>query len=151
MKIWEAIQQLLKIKQFCTIAEIARIVEKKQAYVLREITKNLHLLRIDKKHGRIIGFVDTANPQYAAAYEAGLCYKLGQENYNTENVIYVVGTQFDHIREDYWCGGMGDSYKINIIKDNPENLKVIRDAGVVYIKEIRIRGIDDLWTVPPPA
>lgn len=54
-------------------------------------------------------------------------------NYGADSEIelYPPTDKFNHLKEDYWCGGLGDCYRVNVIRCTEENLAQIEIAGYI--------------------
>lgn len=142
MAIWQAIGELLQMKNYCTIADIARITGKKQAHVLHEVNRNKDLLKIDRNKGRITGFQDIITRQRNEAFEAGKCYKLDKCYID---ILDIRNPNFSHLFEKISYGAYTDVYNVSVIKDTPENRKALEDGGLVEWKHYPTHRLNVLW------
>ena len=142
MKILHAIQQLLKWKQTATIAEIAKIAELKQGRVLEVLNNNIRWIKQDTK-GKVIGLRENAqvlkNPDVLYYYYEGINYSADKR---------IIANKEDMVKDlyqDYWCGGIGDCYRINILLLNDENIKILHERGFVHYDELPKKTFEEIW------
>ncbi len=137
MKVYEAINELLKFKGFCSYAEIAQVSGLKKIEVLKILNNNRVLLKLHSKHSdRIIGL--TNNNIICTITEDGKRYWLEGENYGCIEVIRFKGNNLlqKKLEKQYICGGMGDNYPIMCIQNTKENLDEVRAAGLLTYEEL---------------
>tara|TARA_Y100000310_G_scaffold110424_1_gene108824 strand:+ start:2828 stop:3346 length:519 start_codon:yes stop_codon:yes gene_type:complete len=140
-----AILNLLEFKGWTTIAEVASTSGKKRLEVVETLNRNKKNLRtgkdkveVDKKTGkikRILLATETAD----GAFEAGRVYRIVDINYGCAKAIrFFHGEKtpklkalFEKHSEAYISGGIGDNFTHNEMLLTDENLKLVRDAGLV--------------------
>ena len=144
-KIIEALHEILALKNYTTINELASLTGKKRIDVLRVINNNSHLIRIDKKTGRILGFEAIRSKALENAFNDGLTYKIYGINYGADSELATKNPAGDKLRTHYICGGIGDSYTIRPILDRLDNRKALEDMGIVESSKFETPSIFDLW------
>lgn len=140
MKIYYAIEELLKWQGQCSISEITSVSEKKKYDVLRVVNENEALLI--KNKGLITGF--TTKPQYR--YRNEKWYKFSAINYGADSEIIVSHKEFcTDLVQNYICGGFGDNYSIQIILKNDENIAELKKRGFKEEKDRTKFTISQVW------
>lgn len=147
MKVLATTRELLKFKDYTTIAEIAKFSGLSQQKVLEVINRNGRYVYRNRKNGRITR-IDTRTPLIEQLWNSKKFYK--KESYGAwshEGYKLVLhkdlDNDFNHIKKSLRTGAIGDSWQITHIEDTPENRKILEDAG---FKDWETRVVDDrLW------
>lgn len=121
MTILDTIYELLKMKQYTTVPEIASYAELKKIDVLKIINRNKELLTIDK-NGKISAIQAKTVLKHKLAAD-GMYFWITKGNYGSwDNLNFC---KHEKLREEMtiedWEGGFGDCYKVKRIPDTPEN------------------------------
>ena len=148
MTILQTIGDLLKFKDYTTIAEVAKFSGLTQSKVLKVINDNGWAVYRNRKNGRITK-VDTKTKLYKEEWESGVWYK--KESYGAWShegyklVVHdSVKNKFEELVSGRWTGGIGDSWKVEHIEDTPDNRKILEEAG---LQDWSTLVVDDrLWT-----
>lgn len=143
----ETIQRLLELGQPASIGKISSISGKKKMDVLREITNNKSLLKLNKK-GDIIGFYDVYNKQLNEMFEKGLLYSIDKINYNSDSAIDWKDPRAESMKEEYWEGGFGDCVRCRYVLNRDYNIKKLEEFGIRNIDSVKkeeLKPFDDFW------
>lgn len=147
MIVLQTIRDLLKFKDYTTIAEIAKFSGQTQSKVLKVINDNGWAVYRNRKNGRITR-VDTKTKLYKDEWERGVWYKKKSYGaWSHEGYKLVV---HDNVEEKFkalvssrWSGGLGDSWEISHIEDTPDNRKILEEAGLQLWDNLVVD--DRLW------
>lgn len=143
----ETIQRLLELGQPASIGKISSISGKKKMDVLREITNNKSLLKLNKK-GDIIGFCDVITAQKEEMFKKGLLYRCRKINYNSDSAIDWEDPRAENMKEEYWEGGFRDCVKCRYVLNREYNIKKLEEFGIRDYSDIKaeeLKPFDDFW------
>lgn len=143
----ETIQRLLELGQPASIGKISSISGKKKMDVLREITNNKSLLKLNKK-GDIIGFRDVITAQKEEMLKKGLLYYCRKINYDSDTAIEWEDPRAESMMEEYWEGGFTDCVKRTYILKRSDNIKKLEEFGIRDYSDIKaeeLKPFDDFW------
>ncbi len=140
-------QQVLQFKNFTTTAELSKLTGIKQLDVIVILNKNEHLIKMDKKTGKILGFHDYHSIQKSRAFSEGRTYKSHLINYGAASELQTHSKieSLKDMKENYVCGGFGDSYTVNVILDTPTNRKKMKQLGITFEDDYATKSIDYFW------
>lgn len=151
MKTLEAIQNMLKLKPWTTISEIAALTEKKRAAIVLELNANRDLIRVDQKSGRIVSLSTGARrlAKREEGFENGEIFKAEYIDYGAAIEIKVNGTfpTLDAMRRTYMCGGMCDCYPMKdvLVWDEKVAAELEKLGMKNYLESFNDLTIENEW------
>lgn len=147
MTILQTIRDLLKFKDYTTIAEVAKFSGLTQSKVLKVINNNGAYVWRNRKNGRITK-VDPRSKLVEDLWNSGDYYKIvsygawSHEGYKIE-VPKEQEEKISHLSVKQVTGAIGDSWYLDIVKATDENIKEVESLGFTNWDK---RVIDDrLW------
>lgn len=144
--ILETIRSLLKFKDFTTISEIASTAGVKRAHVLAIINSNGTFVWRNRKNGHITK-VDPKSALSEQLWQSGEYYRIDAYGAWCREGDQIILKGHEDLKKrltsERWTGGLGDSYKIEIIEDTEENRQEVQAAGIKPWAEAVID--DRLW------
>jgi hypothetical protein len=154
--VYKAIVSICELKGSASYAEIATISGIKKQKALDYILRNKHLLRLNKT-GKILGFISheqNVRRVVEGLFSFGKVYKTHEINYGADRAISVRENHFNDklksLVQPYYCGGIGDSYKIECILLTDANKKVMEEIGFrdfdEVVKEKLANGENSVWS-----
>lgn len=142
----QTIRSLLKFKDFTTISEIASTAGLKRAFVLEVVNQNGQFVWRNRRNGHITK-VDPKSELSHQLWQSGDYYRIEAYGAWSREGDQIVFNGHDELKKrllsDRWTGGLGDSWKIEIIEDTEENRKEVEAAGIRPWSEAVID--DRLW------
>lgn len=147
MKILRAITELLHFQKSASISEIAAMSGRTKMEVLTCLNLNDALIvkEIKGGQGRIIGLFDVCGESRQKAFDSGNTYVVDKTDYGRLDVIRCKSPKISHLYEDIWVGMYGDSHKESIIRHTEENIKAIKELGIIPYNEGQYTKIEDVW------
>lgn len=143
-KVLDTVREILKFKDYATIAEIAKISGIPQKKVLEVLNTNGQFVWRNRNNGRITK-VDPRTKLKEKFVADGLFYWTTEGNYGSWTNLKFCG--HDDLRKEMeiedWEGGFGDCYKVTRIPDTPENRAKLENVGCVEITRMTLD--DRLW------
>jgi len=136
--IFDTIVDLLKLKRSATFSEVSSFSGYSKPHVLKVLALNKPLMKIEK--GKIVAVrrVD-ADDAIKKAKKEEKFYWRDRINYGAATALRFtegVCPEADALREPYTCGGLGDSYTLNVVLDTPQNESALVDLGYEEIDRI---------------
>lgn len=144
------IREILKFKDYTTIAEIASTAGLPRKHVLETINRNGEFVSRNRKNGRITQ-VDPRSKLRDELWKSGKFYRQGSygawshEGYELKFEGHV--DLKEKLQRSHTTGGIGDSWTIQIIPDTPLNRAALEEAGLRPWEEAVID--DQLWLEEP--
>ncbi|WP_418459919.1 hypothetical protein ACNT8L_05935 [Brucella intermedia] len=142
----QTIRSLLEFKDFTTISEIASTAGLKRAFVLNVVNQNGQFVWRNRRNGRITK-VDPKTALSEQLWASGNFYRITSYGAWSHEGDQIILNGHEDLRKrllsDRWTGGLGDSWKIEVIEDTEENRKEVEAAGIRPWSEAVID--DSLW------
>lgn len=139
--VYKTIIKLLETFGYATITQLSKLSGVKAAEVLNIVHQNRNLLVFNKKQ-QIIG----TNSKIVYKNPSERWYTTEEINYGAAKKLVVSYPDVcEDMKENYICGGFGDSYGVRVILYNAGNLKTLHDRGFISLKERQIIPLSEQW------
>src|SRR6478735_3876936 len=146
--ILDTARQLLKFKGGTTISEIARMAGVKPLKVLKVLNDNLEHIKRNSA-GKILSVHPEKTKRGQLLLAVDRYYHIqsyGAWAHEGDQIVFEGRDELrNSLKRPHVTGGLGDSYTIEIIEATKDNIKAVRDAGLVEWKELEREIDDSLW------
>lgn len=130
MIVFETIQKLIRVQGYASISLIASCSGLPRAKVLDVLDRNAGLLR--RKGTKIVAVVESdVSEAISRARASGKVFWQDTINYGAATALeWLNNPEADKLRRGYACGGLGDSYSVQVVLDTPENREKLVSLGM---------------------
>lgn len=136
--IFDAIVLIIKAGEHPTVASIAMCSKRPKPDVIKALADNSVLIKRDRRRRIFAIHKNLTFGAREAAWASGKFFRRQEINYGAATILdFKDGNPAaDALKEEYWCGGFGDSYKRMVVMDTPENEKALRALGMKDFSEV---------------